>query len=211
MAENTSKSMTDKWQFWGLVVAALIGLGGVIFQTCGPGIGGHKKYVSGVVADAKSKGSIQGAVVALKTDEGRVVRQDTTDGAGQFSLEIPPDLVTIRLAATADGYSPYDRKLPAEAAKNDIFLDHLGFVVGVPQNAPLDGTMQTIAARMNVTVVFSKDCTKRARSTTLVGGQIEGSAPEVVFGALLNQVKGLGVQYDVNTIETGRRYEIRCH
>ena len=209
---HDGKSVAYKWQFWAAIIVGVLGLVGVVLQIYKPGgSSGHKKYINGVVADASSKAPITGAIVALKTDEGRVLKQDATDGAGVFGLEIPPDLATVRLAASADGYTPYERKLPAESAKNDVLLNHLGYVFGVPHNAPLEGTLQTVAGKMNVAVVFSKDCSKRSKGAVVMGGQVEGNLPETVLSGVLNQVGNIGAQYDVNTIEKGRRYEIRCH
>jgi Carboxypeptidase regulatory-like domain len=173
----------------------------------------HKSYVSGTVADAAGKAPISGIVVQLESDDGRLLRQDTTDDEGKFSLEIPSDVSAIQLVVSASGYARYYKKLPAIAAKNDIFLQRNGLSWGIADDSPMDPILQRIGADLNVTFVFSKSCSSRARTAKLNGGQVEADskAPDVIAKEVISRVKDPNLRYSVTGSGPGRRYEIACH
>lgn len=208
----------QKVTIWAAVIVAL---GSVVGSTI-PGVipplynwihNGHsKKYVSGAVSDAVTKAPMTGVVVQLETNEGRLLTQDTADRDGKFNLAIPDDVDTVRVVAAADGYVPYDEKLPAQETRNDIQLVRQLLGQGIPEGTPLDGALRIIAGKLNVTTVFSNGCGKRAMTAALNGGQIEGDPrmPVEMLKDRITRVKDNRQRYDIITIDEGKRYEVRC-
>jgi hypothetical protein len=204
---------THIWGFVGVVLAALIAAAALIWVNRKPTPApSGKKYVSGIVADFRTKAPLGGVVVRMESADSKLLNQDTTDNDGRFSLAIPEALSEFRLAATFDGYAPYDRKLPAESVKNDIYLERLSLRITIPPGTSLESGMQVLGAKLNATIVFSSSCAKRVRVAQLDGAEIEGdpNAPNVLISALLTHVKDTKTQYRVTTIEEGKRYEISC-
>lgn len=201
---------------------ALIGALGSILGATIPGVipplynwihdNRSKKYVNGVVADAVTKAPMPGVVVKLETNEGRLLTQDTTDHDGKFNLPISDDITGVRVIAVVDGYVPYDEKLPAQETRNDIALVRQLLSQGIPDGTPLNDALRIISSKINVTTVFSKNCTKKAMTAALNGGQIEGDTriPAEMMKGIINRIKDNTGRYDVITIEEGKRYEIRC-
>jgi hypothetical protein len=193
-----------------IVVAALIGA--VALYLKDHYFESGKRFLSGIVTDAKTKAPLAGIVVRLEDADGRPTRQDTTDKDGGFSLEIPPNLETVRLKANAAGYYTYDRQLPAKAARNDIQLERQPIRFGIPDGMPLDKALDTVAAPLNITVVLSPGCSKRARSARVGSATLESdpSDPGALIRALLDRVEIQDIHYRVTALE-GRRYEVSCH
>ena len=171
-----------------------------------------KRYVNGVVTDAVTRAPMPGVVVKLETNEGRLLTQDTTDHDGKFNLPISENIAGIRVIAVVDGYVPYDEKLPAQETRNDIALVRQLLSQGIPDGTPLDDALRIVSSKINVTTVFSKNCTKTAMTAAINGGQIEGDTriPAEMVKALISRIKDNTSRYDVITIEEGIRYEIRC-
>jgi len=190
----------------GVIVAALIAAGALHLHP-------HpKEHINGVASDALNQTPLPGIVVRLETNEGQLLTQDTTDRDGEFSLAIPDGLTTVRIVAEAPGYVPYDKKLPAQESKNNIQFARQPISFGIPDGTSIDGALQTIAGKLNVTIVFSKSCTRKGATAVLNGGELQGDRrmPEAIIKDLLSRVKGNTVRYDVIAIEEGKRYEVRC-
>jgi hypothetical protein len=153
-----------------------------------------------------------GVVVKLQTNEGKLLTQDTTDHDGKFSLPIQSDLDGVTVLASADGYTPYEQKLPAQETRNDIQLVRQKIRSSIPDGFTLEGASGIVANKQNITVVFAKGCNKKDTSASLNRGEIEGDprAPEEMLKDLLTHVKGNSRQYSITTIESGKRYEIDC-
>jgi hypothetical protein len=204
-----------------ITVALITGLS-VIVAAAIPGViphmlrwlaGDHpNKYVNGVVSDALTKAPMPGVVVRLESNEGKLLTQDTTDHDGKFNLPIQGDVEVIRVLASADGYTPYEQKLPAQETRNDIQLTRQRISSGIPNGFPLDGAAGIVASKLNITVVFGTGCNKKDRAAPLNGGQLEGDprAPEEMLKDLLTRVKDNRRRYSTITIESGKRYEIDC-
>jgi hypothetical protein len=198
---------------------AVIGAIALVLASLVPGliprilVGSSKKYISGTVSDAVARAPMLGVVVQLQTNEGTLLTQDTTDRDGKFNLTIPDGLSAIRLTAAADGYVPYDEKLPAQDTKNDIRLERQPISFGIPDGTQLNKALRILAGKLNVTIVFSRACNNRATTAALNGREIHGDpkVPDAILKDLVTQVKDNSLRYDVNTIETGRRYEISCY
>jgi hypothetical protein len=196
---------------------AVIGAVGATVAAIAPGIiarisGDGSKHISGVVSDAQTKASLPGAVVQLLTNEGQYLARDTTDQGGNFSLTIPRGPSVVRVSLNVNGYVPYDEKLAAQDAKDDIHLVRQHIQFGIPDGAKLNSATQIIADKLNVTVVFSKTCGQKAVSATLNGGQLEGDprVPDAILRDLTQRVKDNTLRYDITTIEAEKRYEVRC-
>jgi hypothetical protein len=175
---------------------------------------GQKKpaYISGVVTDALTKAPLGGVVVQLETNEGKSLTHDTSDGKGKFNLTIPPESTGVRLVATMAGYDSFDVKLSAQDIKNDVELQRQKVAFGIPDDLPLQGAVEIIGSKLNITVVFARGCSKAAMATRLNGGQLEADprVPEKMIEDLLNKVRDGNRRYAVTPIEAGKRYEIRC-
>jgi Carboxypeptidase regulatory-like domain len=171
-----------------------------------------KEHINGTVSDAVTKAPIPGIVVQLETNEGRLLTQDTTDRDGKFNLVIPKGVDEVRVVAAIDGYVPYDEKLPAREARNDIALVRQLLGQGIPDGTRLDDALRIVAGKLNITAVFSKGCSKKATAAAINGGHIEGDArlPGDMLKGLLTRVKDNTQRYDIITIEEGKRYEVRC-
>lgn len=215
MSENDS-GVVKAAKITGLLAVVAAVLGGLV-QVLGPIIGlppifgPHKKQVSGVVTDSKSKAPLPGVVVQCETGEGMRLNQDTTDSAGNFRCEIPKGLSEIRLVAMVAGYYPYDQKLPGESLKNDIALRHMPLEFGIPDNTPLDKGLEIVASTFNVTAVFSTTCTKRQKEAKIGSAEIQADSPDAAIKMLLDRVKVNGIRYRATPIEPGRRYEVACY
>jgi hypothetical protein len=204
-----------KWGFWGAVVAATIGATALILvnwdhvkHIYAP----EKKQISGIVSDERTKGPLTGIVVQLQSLDGKPLRQDTTDTAGRYSLEIPDGVDDIRIDVTTNDYYAYDQKLTSATTKNDVRLRHLPITFGIPDNTPLEKALEIVAGKLNVKVVFSSNCGERARGASVGGVNLEAEPEdqETVLKALLNHVNGNTVRYRVTTIESRGRYEVTC-
>jgi hypothetical protein len=204
-----------------ICAAVIVALGAVVSTTV-PGVmptlynwihgGRPKKSVNGSVSDALTKSPMPGIVVQLETNEGRLLTQDTTDRDGKFNLAIPDGVDSVRVAAVAGGYLPYDEKLPAQETRNDIQLVRQPLNEGIPDGIQLDDALRIVTGKLNVTAVFSKVCSTKAMAAALNGGNIEGDArmPGGMLKALVTRVKDNTQRYDIVTIEEGKRYEVRC-
>ncbi len=108
---------------------------------------------------------------------------------------------------------PYDKKLPAESTKNDIRLTREPISFGIPDGTQLSAAIRILAGKLNVTVVFSSGCSKKAVSTSLNGRELQGDPriPERILKDLITQVKDPSLRFDVINVEEGRRYEVRCY
>jgi hypothetical protein len=197
---------------------AVIGAVGLAIAALIPGVipwisdGRSKKYISGAVFDAGSKAPMSGVVIRLQTNEGKQLAQDTSDRDGNFSLAIPDGPTVIRLAASASGYVPYDKKLPVQETKQDIPLVRQPITFGIPDGTSLDSAIQIVAGKLNVTIVFSKKCSKRATIAAVNGGEVEGDPKlsDAILKDLVDRVRDNSLRYDIITIEVGKRYEVRC-
>jgi hypothetical protein len=197
---------------------AIIGAIAVLIAAIIPGVipwirgGGSKKYISGAVSVSGSKAPMRGVVVQLQTNEGQLLTQDTTDRDGKFNVAIPDGLTAVRLFVSVEGYVPYDEKLPAQETKEDIQLVRQHITFGIPDNMPLDSATQVIAGKLNVTIVFSNSCTKRATMASLNGGELEGdpTMPTTILKDLVSRIRDNSIRYDISMIEAGKRYEVRC-
>jgi len=197
---------------------AVIGAVALVIAALIPGVipwirdGRSKKYISGVVSDAGSKVPMSGVVIQLQTNESQQLAQDTSDRDGNFSLAIPDGPTVIRLSVSASGYVPYDKKLPAQETKQDIPLVRQHITFGIPDGTSLDSAMQIIAGKLNVTIVFSKRCSKRATIAAVNGGELEGDPKmsDAILKDLVARVRDNSLRYDIITIEAEKRYEVRC-
>ncbi|HEY5029583.1 MAG TPA: carboxypeptidase-like regulatory domain-containing protein [Candidatus Angelobacter sp.] len=207
---SPTKLSAAQWAFWGTIIAAVITAAALIYVHSKAD--GTTKYVSGTVTDAQSGRTLPSVVVKLQTDDGKDLRQDTTDGEGKYSLEVPNNLTSIRLAVTAAGYPPYDQKLPASAGKNDIRLERQPITFAIPDGIQLDRAMQIVAEKLNVTAVFAKSCNKRAQSAFVNSTELRGNPtmPEPILKTLLSTVKNNSLHYNIRALEPGTRYEINC-
>src|SRR5208282_490525 len=191
------------------ILVAVIGAVGVVIAALIPGVipwirdGHSKKYISGVVSDAESKLTMSGVVIQLQTNEGQQLVQDTTDRDGNFSLSIPEGRTVIRLSVSVSGYVPYDKKLPAQETKQDIPLVHQHIMFGIPDGTALSSAVQIIAGKLNVTIVFSKSCSKRATIAAVNGGELEGDPKmsDSILKDLVDRVRDNSLRYDIITIE----------
>jgi hypothetical protein len=117
MAPLTTNQKVTIW------AAVIVAVGSVLGSTI-PGLipplynwihdGHSKRYINGTVSDALTKTPMPEVVVQLETNEGKLLTQDTTDGAGKFSLAIPDNVDSVMVVAAAGGYVPYNEKLPAQ-------------------------------------------------------------------------------------------------
>ena len=204
------------------LLAAVIVAFGTVLSTTIPGLipplynwihdGRPKKSVNGTVSDALTKSSMPRVVVQLETNEGKLLTQDTTDHDGKFNLAIPDGVDAVRVAAVVSGYVPYDEKLPAQEARNDIQLVRQPLNEGIPDGTQLDDALRIVAGKLNITTVFSKGCSKKATTVALDGGNIEGDPrmPGEMLKALVTRVKDNTQRYNIIAIEEGKRYEVRC-
>lgn len=200
------------------ILVAVIGALALVIAALIPGVipwirdGHSKKYISGVVSDSGSKAPMAGVVVQLQTNEGQLVTQDTTDRDGKFNLVLPEGPTTIRLFVSVNGYVPYDEKIPAQETKEDIQLLRQHIKFGIPDGTQLDSARQIIAGKLNVTIVFSKNCSKKATTVALNGGELEGDPrmPDTILRDLVTRVSDNSLRYDIITIEAEKRYEVRC-
>lgn len=200
------------------ILVAIIGAAGLVVAGLVPAVstyifGPHPTpHINGSVLDSVTKTPMSGVVVQLQTNDGALLTQETTDGDGRFDLAIPVGLSTIRLMVTADGYVPYDEKLPGQDIKNDIHLVRQPISFGIPYDAHLDSALRILAGKLNVTIVFSKVCNEKAATAALSGRELRGDprVPEAILKDLLTQVKDNSLRYDVITVEAEKRYEVRC-
>jgi Carboxypeptidase regulatory-like domain len=206
-----SRMNGKQWGFWGAVIAAAIAGAATIavpFITTG-----HAQHVGGIVKDATTGTPKPGVTVELQTDNGQRLKEDTTDREGNYGLDVPRSSSGLRLVVKADGYDPYDQKLPADTSRLDISLRSQPITFGIPADTPLDEALRIVANKLNVAIVFARNCTARTKSARLVSAEIQGDrkAPDKVIGAVTNSVNDNRFQYGLNPIEGGKRYEITCY
>ena len=213
MGDQVTKN--TKWTVLGGIVVAVIGAAALIISNWDHGrsiFAPDKRTISGTVLDEKTKAGIAGAIVQLQSIDGKAIRQDTTSTSGKYSLDIPGGFTDIRLAATADGYVPYDEKIPAASSKNDIPLHQRSITFGVSEGTSLEQALKIVSAKLNITVVFGNACSKKARNATLSGAELEATPaePETVLQSMLSHVNGATQNYRVTTLDPRRRYVVSC-
>jgi len=201
-----------KAKHWVALAVALLTLVGILIEKDVIHWRSHpQKYISGVVSDSVTRLPVPGVVVQLQTNAGKQLGQDATDGEGKFSVAILGDTTDVRLHVAVDGYEPYDEKLPAQEAKNDIHLVQLPMVIGISDGTPLNKALPVVAKDLGITASLSIRCSGKATTAPVNGVELRGDprVPAPFLNVLINSVKNSGLRYGITKIEE-RRYEIDC-